>query len=131
MVTTGAEMPILNGISSAAAAGDAAPSASARQATVLRNKPIRMAFSSLKRVPGWIELSAHNGLGIGIAAVNRAAGAIRPHVLLDQAPEADRERMETRLTLQRQRALPRDPLPDVFHHASEPSGEHRDAVGQV
>ena len=46
MVTTGAEMPILNGISSAAVAGDAAASASARQVAMLRNVPIRMMSSS-------------------------------------------------------------------------------------
>src|SRR3954453_15229317 len=134
MVTTGAEMPILNGVSSAAAAGDAAPSvrprlASARQATVLRNLPIRMAFSSLKRVPGWIELSADKGLGIGIAAVNRAAVAIRPHVLLDQAPDAILDRMETRLAFQRQPARPLDRHRDDVLDAPRPAGEPRDAVG--
>src|SRR3954468_19923874 len=131
MVTTGAEMPILNGISSAAAAGDAAPSASARQATVLRDMPIRMAFSSLKAGARLDRAVRPNGLGIGIAAVNRAAVAIRPHVLLDQAPDAILDRMETRLAFQRQPARPLDRHRDDFLDASRPAGEHRDTVGQV
>src|ERR1700710_454197 len=111
MVTTGAEMPILNGINSAAVAAAGAAqtvraklvSARPRQAAVLRNMPISMA-SSLQRVLGSIELSAHNGLGTGIAAVNRAPVAIGPHVLLDQAPDTVFDLVETRLAFHLQPA---------------------------
>ena len=125
----GAEIPILNGINSAAVAhGTAAPSVSATQVAILQDMPIRIA-SSLRRVPGSVELSACNGLGIGIAPVNRAPVAVGPHVLLDQAPDAVLDLMETRLALHGQPPWPLDRHRDDVLDLSRTAAEHHDAIG--
>src|SRR6516164_9680076 len=129
MVTTGAEMPILNGMGSAAWAGPAAaPSANARpsEAAVMRSVPDRI-VSSLEPPSLSIERT-HQALETAIAAVNVAAVAVNLHVLFDQTPDAVFDCMETRLAFYRQPARPRDGQRDGGSDLSRPAGKDRDAV---
>src|SRR5262249_46636860 len=103
MVTTGAEMPILNGVGSAARADvAAAPSANANsEPAAMTTLPNRIASSrSLAPV---IVARIHHALETAIALVNVAPVAVGLHVLLDQAPDAIFDCVETRLAFHRQR----------------------------
>src|SRR6266851_8437069 len=120
MVTTGAEMPILNGLRSAATEG----AASARPSKVAMMRTVRVNM-----------VSSHNGLETGIAPVNGRPVAIGRqsglHVLLDQAPDAVLDRMETRLALHAQRPRALDLDRDALLDPSGPPREHDDAVRQI
>src|SRR6516164_5100826 len=129
MVTTGAEMPILNGIGSAAWVGAAAaPSANARpsEAAVMRSVPDRIA-SSLE-LPSLSIERTHQALETAIAAVNVAAVAVNLHVLFDQTPDAVFNCMETRLAFYRQTARALDVHGDGLLDLPRPAGKDRDAV---
>src|SRR5215472_14613065 len=128
MVTTGAEMPILNGIGSAACAGAAAPSANARpsEAAVMRSVPDRIE-SSLE-LPSLSIERTHQALETAIAAVNVAAVAVSLHVLFDQTPDAVFDCMETRLAFYRQLARALDVHRDCLLDLPRPAGRDRDAV---
>src|SRR5262245_24826765 len=126
MVTTGAEMPILNGVGSAARADvAAAPSANANSETAA-NLPNRIASSrSLAPV---IVARIHHALETAIALVNVAPVAVGLHVLLDQAPDAIFDCVETRLAFHRQPARAFDGHRDRLLDLSRPTGKDHDTV---
>src|SRR5262245_22973397 len=128
MVTTGAEMPILNRIGSAARADVAAvPSANANSKTAaMPNLPNRIA-SSRSLPPLSIE-RIHQALETAIALVNVAPVAVGLHVLLDQAPDAIFDCMETRLAFHRQPPRAFDGYWERLFDLSRPAGKDHDAV---
>src|SRR6516225_6801658 len=117
MVTTGAEMPILNGIGSAARAGVAA---------ALRNLPDRIASSW--SCPSLSIARIHHALETATAPVNVAPVAVGLHILLDQAPDAIFDCVETRLAFQRQPARALDGDCDRLLDRSRPAGKDHDTV---
>src|SRR5262249_17291835 len=128
MVTTGAEMPILNGIGSAARAHvAAAPSANANSETAaMPNLPNRIASS--RSLPPVIVARIHHALETAIALVNVAPVAVGLHVLLDQAPDAIFDCVETRLAFHRQPARALDSYWDRLFDLSRPAGKDHDTV---
>src|SRR6516165_223861 len=122
MVTTGAEMPILNGVGSAARADDAAPSANANSETAaMRNLPNRIVSS--RSLPPVIVARIHHALETAIALVNVAPVAVGLHVLLDQAPDAIFDCVETRLAFHRQPARAFDGHRNRLLDLSRPAGK--------
>src|SRR5262245_31527392 len=129
MVTTGAEMPILNGIGSAASAV-AVLNASARPsaAAVVRKKSDRMLL--LPGVGARCDRAVRSyGLGIGVDPVNGAPVALGR--LLDETPDAVLDGVEARLALHLEPARALDRNRDDVLDPPRPAGEHHDAVRQV
>src|SRR5262249_27764444 len=126
MVTTGAEMPILNGIGSAARA-DVAPSANANSETAaMPNLPNRIASS--RSLPPVIGARIHHALETAIALVNVPPVASALHVLLDQAPDAIFDCVEPRFAFHRQSARALDSHWDRLFDLSRPAGKDYDTV---
>src|SRR5262245_17464784 len=129
MVTTGAEMPILNGIGSAARADvAAAPSANANSETAAAPKLPNRIASSRSLPPPVIVARIHHALETAIALVNVAPVAVGLHVLLDQAPDVIFDCMETRLAFHRQPARAFDSHRDRLFDLSRPAGKDHDTV---
>src|SRR5262245_36846214 len=129
MVTTGAEMPILNGIGSAARAGvAAAQSANAiSKVAVMRNLPDRIA-SSRSLAPRYPIVRTRHALETATAPVNVAPVAVGLHILLDQAPDAVFDCVEARLAFHRQPARALDGDRDCLLDLSRPAGKDHDPV---
>src|SRR5258706_14378914 len=125
MVTTGAEMPILNGMASAAWAGAAAACSATPSATAAMLNFVKRIGSSKCLARSRAAISA---LRTVIGPVNVAPVALGPDILLDEAPDGVFDGVEARLAFYGQpaRALERDR--DALLHHSRPAGEHDDAV---
>src|SRR5262252_7056784 len=127
MVTTGAEMPILNGIGSAARAGVAA----AQSANAISKAAVMRNLTALHPPGAWplvIDRATRHALETATAPVNVAPVAVGLHILLDQAPDAVFDCVEARLAFHRQLARSLDGDRDRLLDLSRPAGKDHDPV---